>query len=70
MIDLAGRRSNITGVNCEQMAVSSTVLLPTLKDEVANVIDKRIKMVLNLSVRHEGIKGAWRYNIRSQRVCK
>lgn len=60
MIDLAGRLSNINDVNCEQMAVSSTVLLPTLKAEVANVIDERIKMILNLSVRREGIKGAWR----------
>jgi hypothetical protein len=39
MIDLAGRLSNVRGVNCKQLAMSSTVLLPFLKAEVANVID-------------------------------
>jgi hypothetical protein len=53
MIDLAGRSSNIKGVNCKQMAVSSTVLLLILKTEVANAIDERITYVLNMTVRHK-----------------
>lgn len=57
MIDLAGRSCNIRGVNCKQMAVSSTVLLPTLKLEVVNVIDERIKYILNMTVRPKGIEG-------------
>jgi hypothetical protein len=57
MIDLAGRRSNIRGVNCKKMAVSSTVLLPILKAEVAKVIDERKKYILNMTVRRKGIEG-------------
>lgn len=59
MIDLAGRRSNVRGVNCKQMAMSSTVLLPILKAEVANVIDYWIKYeyILNMIMRRKGIEG-------------
>jgi len=60
MIDLAGRRSNIRGVNCKQTAASSTVLLPVLKVEVAKVIDERKKYILNTIVRRKEIKRAWR----------
>lgn len=60
MIDLAGRLSNIRVVNYKQMAVSSTVLLPILEAEAANVIEEKIKYILNMTVRRKGIKMEWR----------
>jgi len=45
MIDLAGKRSNIRGANCKQMAASSTVLLLILNVEVAKGIDERKKKI-------------------------
>jgi hypothetical protein len=60
MIDLAGRLSNMRSVNCKQMAMTSTVLLPILKAEVANLIDERRKYILNMTVRRKGVKRAWR----------
>ena len=62
MIDLAGKRSNIRGANCKQMAASSTVLLLILNVEVAKGIDerKKKKYVLNMIVRREGIRRALR----------
>jgi len=60
MIDLAGRRSNLRGVNCKQTASFSTVLLPILKAVVAKVIDERKKYILNMIVSRKGIRMAWR----------
>jgi hypothetical protein len=57
MIDLAGRSCNIRGVNCKEMTMSSTILLSNLKAEIANVIDERIKYILNITVRPKGIEG-------------
>jgi len=42
------------------MAMSSTFLLPILKAEVVNVIEKRVKYILNMAVRRKGVKRAWR----------
>jgi hypothetical protein len=42
------------------MAMSSTVLLTILKAEVANVIDERIKYILNMTVHPKVMQRAWR----------
>jgi hypothetical protein len=60
MMYLAEILSNISVVNYKQMAVSSTVLLPILEAEAANVIEETIKYILNMTVSPKGIKMAWR----------